>query len=57
VDRRLAARGVPPLGFYDGECHESLMRLPRYLRQALAAPAQSIEDDKPLFTFTVQGNN
>jgi spermidine synthase len=57
VDRRLAARGVPPLGFYDGECHESLMRLPRYLRQALAAPAQIIEDDKPLFTFTVQGNN
>jgi hypothetical protein len=28
-----------------------------HLRHALAVPARIIEDDKPLFTLTVQGNH
>jgi spermidine synthase len=53
VDRRLSERGVLPLGFYDGITHEGLMRLPRYMRLALAKPAEIIEDDKPFFIFTM----
>ena len=38
VDSSLRARGLADLRFYDGETHAALFALPRYARQAMAAP-------------------
>lgn len=50
VDRRLADRGVRGLKYYDGVTHEGIFKVPRYLRDAYAAPGDIITDDSPLFT-------
>ncbi|MBI4278009.1 MAG: fused MFS/spermidine synthase [Armatimonadetes bacterium] len=44
VDRRLAARDVRGLRFYDGEAHARMFRLPRPLREALAVDGPVIDD-------------
>ncbi|MBI2855250.1 MAG: polyamine aminopropyltransferase [Chloroflexi bacterium] len=51
IDHRLAERGCDSLRFYDGETHQGIFVLPRYVRQALAAERRVITEDKPLVMF------
>jgi len=39
------------LRFYDGQMHESLFRIPKYLRDTLAKEKQIISEKKPVFFF------
>lgn len=50
VDRAIAARGLGPLRYYDGQTHEGIFKVPKYLRDAYAATDELIEDRSPLFT-------
>ncbi len=50
VDARIASRGLGPLRYYDGETHQGIFRVPKYLRDAYAAKGELIEDRSPLFT-------
>ena len=50
MDRRIAARGLKGLKYYDGITHEGIFRVPKYLRDAYAQPGDIITDDSPLFT-------
>ncbi|MBI2940268.1 MAG: fused MFS/spermidine synthase [Chloroflexi bacterium] len=49
VDRRLAARGIVDLRFYDGTTHEALKAWPRHLRDRLPTWDRIITDEDPLF--------
>lgn len=50
VDRRLGPL-MKQLHFYDGETHEGLFRIPKYLRMRLALERQVITEKKPVFFF------
>lgn len=50
VDRRLAARKIKGLKYYDGITHEGIFKVPKYLRTAYEQPGDIITDDSPLFT-------
>jgi spermidine synthase len=50
VDRRIAERGLANLRYYDGITHQGIFQVPKYLREAYAAPGDIITDDSPLFT-------
>ncbi len=50
IDRRLKARGIANLRYYDGVTHRGIFEVPRYLRDAYAAAGDIIEDNHPLFT-------
>ncbi|MSQ11180.1 MAG: polyamine aminopropyltransferase [Dehalococcoidia bacterium] len=51
VDQRIRERGLTGLRFYDGQSHQGLFALPRYLREAIAAEERIITTDSPLFIF------
>lgn len=51
VDRRIAARSLKGLRFYDGETHLGMFALPRYVREALALQQRVITDKKPLYLY------
>lgn len=51
VDRRIGERRLTGLRSYDGEAHQGMFSLPRYLRDAIAAEERIITVDKPLFVF------
>jgi len=51
VDRRISARKLTYLRFYDGLTHQGLFSLPKYLRDELAKPARLITDDQPLYIY------
>lgn len=51
VDRRIGERRITGLRSYDGEAHQGMFSLPRYLREAIAAEDRIITVDKPLFVF------
>jgi spermidine synthase len=49
VDRRLHARGLDDLEYYDGITHQGDFALPKYLRKDLDSIGAVIDDDKPFF--------
>ena len=51
LDTKLCERVTQPLRFYDGVTHEGLFRLPKYLREAMAAETRVITEENPLFVF------
>jgi spermidine synthase len=51
VDRRIVARSIKGLRFYDGETHRGMFSLPRYIREALAKQKRVITDKKPLYLY------
>jgi len=48
VDRILKQRGVGSLKYYDGEAHEGIFYLPKYIRDGFAKMKETIRDNKPL---------
>jgi spermidine synthase len=51
VDRRLKARGLETLKYYDGTAHEGMFTFPRHMRKALATGGRLITDDRPLYLY------
>jgi spermidine synthase len=51
VDKRIAARSLRPLRFYDGITHRNMFSLPGYIRKDLAAQKRIITDKKPLYLY------
>lgn len=51
VDRRIGERHLTGLRTYDGEAHQGMFSLPRYLREAIAGEERIITVDKPLYVF------
>ncbi len=56
VDRRIAARALTGLRFYDGLTHQGMFSLPRYIREALASQQRLITDKAPLYLYTGQAS-
>jgi spermidine synthase len=52
VDKRIAARGLSGLRFYDGPTHRGMFNLPRYVREALAGQRRIITDADPLYFYS-----
>jgi spermidine synthase len=48
VDRILKERGISGLKYYDGETHEGIFFLPKYIRDGIGKMKIVIEDSKPL---------
>jgi hypothetical protein len=48
VDARVRERVTGELGFYDGQAHQHLVSLPRFLRQAVASCDRVVTDAEPL---------
>jgi spermidine synthase len=48
VERRLAARGVADLQFYNADTHHALFALPNFARDALAEPAEILSGESGL---------
>jgi spermidine synthase len=51
VDRRIAARSLTGLRFYDSLTHQGMFSLPRYIREALVSQHQLITDKEPLYLY------
>ena len=51
VDKRIAARALKGLKFYDGETHRGMFSLPKYIREATAKQTRIITDKKPLYLY------
>lgn len=51
VNKRLAARSLGDLRFYDGITHQGMFYLPRYLRAELAKQTRLITDAQPLYLY------
>ncbi len=52
VDKRIAARALKGLKFYDGLTHQGMFSLPLYLREALARQQRIITDKNPLYLYS-----
>ena len=50
IDRRLAARGVDKLRFYDGLAHRGVFGLPKWLRENIEAEKRIITEADPIFS-------
>ena len=48
VDRRIAARALRGLRYYNGATHRAAMALPNFVRELLEKPAAPVSDDEPL---------
>ncbi len=51
VDKRISARSLNNLNFYDGVSHQGMFALPKYLRRELAKPTRLITDKEPLYIY------
>ena len=51
VDKMIAQRIKGELKYYDGEAHQHLMHLPKYIRKAILEQSLIIEDNAPIFTY------
>ncbi|MCL0081860.1 polyamine aminopropyltransferase [Dehalococcoidia bacterium] len=49
VDRRISHRLNKPLTFYDGQTHQGLFFIPKYLRDAMDSETMVITEDNPVF--------
>jgi spermidine synthase len=54
VDRVLRDRKVGTLKYYDGEAHEGIFFLPKYIREGFRTGTEIIRDKKPL-TYRFMG--
>ena len=52
VDKRIAARSLTHLKFYDGLTHQGMFSLSRYIREALVSQSRLITDKDPLYLYT-----
>ena len=50
IDRRLNARGVRKLRFYDGLAHQGIFGLPKWLRESIEAEKRIITEQDPIFS-------
>lgn len=53
IDKRISARSLGGLRFYDGVTHRNMFSLPKYIREALAKQKRIITDNKPLYLYGV----
>jgi spermidine synthase len=51
LDKRIRARSLGGLRFYDGISHRNMFSLPKYIREALARQKRIITDKKPLYLY------
>jgi spermidine synthase len=51
VDRRISARQLAHLKFYDGLTHQGIFSLPKYLRKELSRQKRLITDNEPLYIY------
>lgn len=51
VDKRISARSLPGLRFYDGLTHQGMFSLPKYIREAIAKTTRLITDAEPLYIY------
>jgi spermidine synthase len=51
VDKKISARKLTHLKFYDGLTHEGIFSLPKYLRAELATGGRLITDSEPLYIY------
>jgi hypothetical protein len=51
VDKRISARQLAHLRFYDGLTHQGILSLPKHLREELAKQGRLITDNKPLYIY------
>jgi len=51
IDRRISARSLTSLKFYDGLTHQGMFSLPRYLRDELSQQKRLITDNEPLYLY------
>jgi spermidine synthase len=51
VDKRISARKLAHLKFYDGLTHQGIFSLPKYLREELSKQGRLITDNEPLYIF------
>ena len=51
VDRRISARSLTGLRFYDGLTHQGIFSLPGYIRDELARSTRLIADGEPLYIY------
>jgi spermidine synthase len=51
IDKKIAARSLKGLKFYDGIAHRNMFALPRYIREALAGQKRIITDKRPLYLY------
>jgi spermidine synthase len=51
IDKRIAARPLKGIKFYDGETHRGMFSLPKYIRESMAAQKRVITDKKPLYLY------
>ena len=51
VDKRIAARTLKELKFYDGISHRGMFNLPKYIREAVSRQTRLITDDNPLYLY------
>ena len=49
IDRRIVARMTRPVRFYDGETHQGIFSLPKWLRERLVEERYVIQADAPVF--------
>jgi len=52
VDNRITARSLSGLRFYDGQTHQGIFSLPRYIRDALMSQHRLITDKEPLYLYS-----
>jgi spermidine synthase len=52
VDKRIAARSLNGLKFYDGITHRGIFNLPKYLREAISQQTRLITDKNPLYLYS-----
>jgi spermidine synthase len=51
VDKRISARSLTHLKFYDGLTHQGIFSLPKYLRAELSTQGRLITDSEPLYIY------
>jgi len=51
VDKRITARGIEELKYYDGETHQTMFSIPKDVRTAKEKEKRIIADDRPLITY------
>jgi spermidine synthase len=51
VDKRIKARSLKTLRFYDGISHQAMFNLPKHMRKAIVRGGRLITDDNPLYLY------
>lgn len=51
VDKRISARSLKHLKFYDGLTHQGIFSLPKHLREELSKQGRLITDNQPLYIY------